>query len=372
VKLFSNLKGDIMGGVTTSVISLPLALAFGVASGAGYLGPANWEPHLSCEISAEDLVVMELSSAQLEDLPRIDWQPQLAVVTNLIPHHLDRYSGVEGYVAAKMNLVRAGDGSFPVVMGPVDAACRAEVERAGLGASCPRLRLGHAAPGTGDEAAELDVLRASPAHLRGFAALDEHGTLKARGADQGLIEPVKLSVPGRHNRANAACALVAARCLELSEEGVRAGLAAFAGLPHRLEFVREIAGVSFINDSKATAPGATVIALEAMERPIVAIIAGLDVGEDARPLIDALVRRCRAAVCVGEWAARIGAAVAGLGGSDGPQVRYVDEVGEGVREALALATDGDAGLFSPGGTSFDRYANFEERGKAFWQFVEGL
>ena len=284
---------------------------------------------------ATDLVILELSNAHLEDLPRVDWVPRWAVVTNLHPHHLDRYADVGAYYAAKLNLLRNGEASQTVVVGELETVAE-EMLVAALGARAGAVR---------------------------------HVT-----TDAGQLV---LRLPGQHNQANAQCVLAVIEALGLDGEFARRALATFAGLPHRLEFVRELDGVCYYNDSKSTAPEATKASVEALERPSVVIVGGQDKGyADYAGCATLLAGRCRTVVCTGEsaprWAQALRQTASGGCSSNSVKVEVCGSLSGAVDAARRNARRGETVLFSPGAPSFDAYANFAERGDRFRALVDAM
>ncbi len=285
------------------------------------------------EIQPTDWVVLELSNAQLEDINRIEWTPAVAVITNLFPHHLDRYENFEGYIQAKLNLVRAGSGSCPVVFGEMDPLARRLLEEA-VGRQTERLT----------PVAKLESL-------------------------------LDLAVPGRHNQVNAACVMTVCRVLGLNDESVRESLRTFRGLSHRLELVAEVKGVTYINDSKSTAPAATIIAIDALrdrQGKLIVIVGGQK--KDV-PLVDcarSLAQCCRTVICCGEARSVFSASVREAAGDSGSLVHEVHGIEEAVALAAREARPGETVLFSPGAPSFDQYVNFAERGKHFAALVNAM
>jgi UDP-N-acetylmuramoylalanine--D-glutamate ligase len=301
-------------------------------------------------ITPTDLVVLEMSNAQLEDLSRIEWAPHIAVITNLYPHHLDRYAAFADYVAAKLNIIRDPHRGSTIVLGELHAAAES--------------RLAEIVTDGTDR-----IIRVAPA------------------------DPVvELIVPGRHNQSNAACVLTVCRLLGLDEPRVRAALRTFKGLPHRLEFVRTVNGVDYYNDSKSTAPSATMIAIQALESTsepraaplhprrrgsarvgdpcrILAIVGGQSKEVSLTDCAEALARACRIVICCGESGALFAEAVRAVSTTNRPTVYEVPRVEEAVRRARAEARPGEIVLFSPGAPSFDQYANFTERGRHFVDLV---
>jgi UDP-N-acetylmuramoylalanine--D-glutamate ligase len=252
-------------------------------------------------------IVCELSSFQLEDVHEL--RCDVAVLLNLEPDHLDRHSDFEAYRAAKLRIF----------------------ERAGAKV-VPR--------GSGLNGIEFS-------------------------ADDPL--PAEPSLPGRHNRENAAAATAAARAAGLDDEAIGGVLATFEGVPHRLETVANIGGVRFVNDSKATNTAAARRAIEAFEAPLRIILGGRGKGERFDGLAASLRARGRAYL-IGETAREIGAALEDAG------VSHVEcgDLETAVRAAARDARDGDVVLLSPACASYDQFRNFEERGEAFRRIVEAL
>ena len=274
-------------------------------------------------IDARDLVVLEMSNAQLEDLPRVSWTPNIAVITNLYPHHLDRYTGFPEYIQAKLNIARAPIGKGPLITGPLHP--------------------------------DVEPL------------LTEAVVATRRVRVHTMTPPAELFVPGEHNQANAACVATVAEVMGLDGDFVRQVLRSFRGLPHRLEFVRSIHGVDYFNDSKSTAPPATVVAIRSMSRRLVTIVGGQRKHVPLSEMVESLRDRCRAVVCMGESGPAFAEALRVA--SPATKVGVVDRLAEAVKLATFLAQPGDAVLFSPGAPSFDQYGNFTERGRHFVETV---
>lgn len=286
------------------------------------------------QIRSTDMVVLEMSNAQLEDILRVEWEPAVAVITNLFPHHLDRYENFEGYVRAKLNLVRAGRGTCPVIHGEMDPVA---------------VNLLHKA------------VEEKPSRLVRVKHFDA---------------PLELRVPGSHNQVNAACALTVCDIVGVNQDLAREGLKSFRGLPHRLELVGEIGGGTYINDSKSTAPPATMIALESLREKwgkIIGIVGGQKKNADFAECAKCLTQACRMVICYGE-AGPAFAEILRTANAEKKLIEIVELIGveEAVRAAASRVRRGDTVLFSPGAPSFDQYVNFTERGKHFCRLVNAL
>jgi UDP-N-acetylmuramoylalanine--D-glutamate ligase len=277
---------------------------------AGNVGRALSE--LDGELRPDQLVVVELSSFQLEDIVR--FRPQIAVLLNLEPDHLDRHGSFEAYRAAKLRIFENQTESDTAVV--------------------PR-----------------DLDHKVRAHRVEFAADDP---LPAEPALRGL-----------HNRENAAAATAAARAAGATNEQIARGLREFNGVPHRLELVGERAGVGYVNDSKATNVAATLGALAAYEdTPVRLILGGSRKGEDFAPLAAALGPNIRAVYVIGETAVELARAI--------PDTIQAGDLVTAVDRAAAAAQPGEVVLLSPACASYDQFRDFEQRGEEFKRLVANL
>jgi UDP-N-acetylmuramoylalanine--D-glutamate ligase len=262
-------------------------------------------------------IVCEVSSFQLEDIHQL--APAVAVLLNLGSDHLDRHGTIEGYHAAKLRIFEN--------QGPDDVA----VVPRGIGA------------------------------LPGVARRVEFS------ADDQL--PGELRLPGAHNRANAAAAVVAARALGADEATIAAGISSFEGVPHRLELVGEVGRVRYVNDSIATNTMAVRSALAAFDEPLHVILGGRPKGEPfdvlAREVAGANVA---AAYLIGEAAEPLAIEL----GRVGVSFRRSETLARAVAEAAAAARPGEIVLLSPACASYDQFEDFERRGEEFRRLVENL
>ena len=262
-------------------------------------------------------IVCELSSFQLEDIEA--FRPAVAVLLNLTPDHLDRHAGFEDYRDAKLRIF---------------------------------------------ENQRDDDVAVVP---RGFPPVPGSGLRIEFGLDDEL--PAEPSIPGEHNRENAAAATAAARAAGIPDGAIAAGLASFPGVPHRLELVREVEHVRFVNDSKATNPEAAERALSAYPPGIRLILGGSRKGIPFKSLAErASAAGVSRAYLIGESADEIAEALAAAG------VRFSDsrDLETAVREAFADAEAGEVVLLSPACASYDQFRDFEERGDRFRELVEAL
>lgn len=289
-----------------------------------------------------DVYVLELSSYQLETTSSL--APAAAAVLNITPDHLDRYpGGLEDYVAAKQRIYTAAS----VCVAPESDLLAAP---AALEAGQQVLRVA----GVADADAAVGVV--GDADDQWIAVNGE-----------AVLPVAELGARGSHNLSNACFAVVLAQLAGVSIPAIRVGLAAFSGLPHRTQSVRQVGGVRFINDSKGTNVGATCTALQGMAAPTVLIAGGIGKSQDFSPLADALKGQGRALIVFGRDADLIAAGVA-----HAVPTHTASTLSDAVALARSIAQPGDTVLFSPACSSFDMFRNFEERGQAFIDSVEAL
>jgi UDP-N-acetylmuramoylalanine--D-glutamate ligase len=331
----------------TALISHLLTGAGLNAPAGGNIGTALSELPLSGE--ALHWVVVETSSFQLGMIDR--FTPAIGVVTNLAPDHLDWYPTLEAYYADKARLFRnAGIRSVWVLNGD-DAAVMA-------------------LPGSA-EGSRYVFRVASPlagGELGGYLTDDGWLALISEvRREERLLHRGELKILGEHNVANALAASIVARLAGLMPNVIADGLRTFRAPPHRLEPVAERDGVMWINDSKATNVASALVAARGMDRPFVMLLGGRHKGEPYTGLLPALQGRARAVIAFGEAGEQVERDLAA-------HVTVIRETGpfEQVMErARAYARPGDAVLLSPACSSFDMFANYEERGRRFAELAGG-
>ena len=283
-------------------------------------------------------LVLECSSYQLETLE--PGPTAVAMVLNVTPDHLDRYASYEHYALTKARVFAhvAPDGL--ALLDADDEWTPRFRERAGVA---------------------LRLVGSDFAHIVGDGPGD---TLEVDGESYPRAE---LHLPGRHNSKNALFAIAAARHLGVSTHDIRAGLRSFEGLPHRMVFVRELSGVKYYNDSKATNVASAMASLGGLRERFVLIAGGLAKGDDLGPLGQLLRAQGRGLVAVGESAAQFEA----LADGQIPHCR-AQTMAEAVTAARSLAQPGDLVILAPACASFDQYRSYAERGERFTQAVLGL
>ena len=291
---------------TTELLAAILRAGGGSAEVAGNVGRALTD--VAEEVGPETTVVCELSSFQLEDVSAFTCD--VAVLLNLEPDHLDRHGSFEAYRDAKLRIFERA---------------RAKIVPRGLGLD-------------GIEFAADDPLPAEPL------------------------------IPGAHNRENAAAATAAARAVGVADDAIAEGLRTFAGVPHRLELVRELRGVRYVNDSKATNTAAARRGVAAYDAPLRLILGGSLKGEDFQPFVRDLPTNVRSIYLIGEAAEQLADAL------DAAGRRYSrdGELPRALAHASGDAEPGDVVLLSPAAASYDQFEDFEQRGDTFRALVEKL
>lgn len=289
-----------------------------------------------------DVFVLELSSFQLESTRSLN--PDAAAVLNVSEDHLDRYSDMRAYADAKARIF-LGDG-IQVVNRQDDWA------------------RGMVVPGRRVYTFGLD----EPWNEGNWGLRDIGGELWLAEGRANLMKVAELKVAGLHNAANALAALALCRAVRLPYEPILDALFNFEGLPHRVQKVREVAGVAFYDDSKGTNVGATVAALLGMTSRVVLIAGGEGKGQDFAPLREAVAKKARGVLLIGRDSDRIAAALEG----SGVQVVRAASLEEAVRVAFAMAQSGDAVMLSPACASFDMFRNYEHRAEVFVREVRAI
>ncbi|MBK9027646.1 MAG: UDP-N-acetylmuramoyl-L-alanine--D-glutamate ligase [Propionivibrio sp.] len=329
------------GKTTTTALVGALCSAAGRRAGvAGNIGPSALDA-LMAAIDANELPeiwVLELSSFQLETTHSL--KASAATLLNVSEDHLDRYSGMDDYVAAKERIFK---GRGVMVLNRDDDRCLAA-------GRCGRRMVSFG-------------LNAAPRPID-YGFVD--GWL-VRGNDR-LIALGDLKLAGLHNATNAMAALALCEAVGIDPHSVLPALAGFSGLAHRVDFIAEINGVSFFDDSKGTNVGATLAAVQGMGRKVAVILGGEGKGQDFMPLRSALARHARAVALIGRDAGLIATAVEGCG----VPVKHCADMAEAVRWSATQAAQGDAVLLSPACASFDMFRNYAHRAEVFIKVVRGL
>lgn len=346
------------GKTTTTTLVGRMAQAAITASSEGlhphrvWVGGNIGSPLISraAEMQPSDLAVMELSSFQLEVMT---CSPQVAAVLNITPNHLDRHSSMQAYTAAKRRILAYQQPQQACVLGRDDPGAWG---------------LASAAPG------QVWSFSFHPDGIdRGTFMRHDSLWLRTPGQETSLMSRSAVALRGEHNLLNvlAACAIGAAARLPLV--ALAGGVEGFSGIAHRLEFIRQWGGAAWYNDSIATAPERAMAAIRSFTEPVVLLAGGRDKKLPWESFADLVHQRVDHLVLFGEAAEKIAAVVGTLKPGSRP---YSLVVCSGLRQAIQAAASiikpGDVVLLSPGGTSFDEFRDFEERGEVFREWVQAL
>jgi UDP-N-acetylmuramoylalanine--D-glutamate ligase len=302
------------------------------------------------DTTPDDTVILEVSSFQLDHIDT--FRPRVSVILNITPDHLDRYDNdFNRYAQAKFRIFENQHGDDVLIYNHDDDLIREYVawnaEQEGL------TTLGFS------QKEELEA---------GAFIRDETIILRINDQEEVLMQAEEVALRGRHNLYNSLAAAVAARVMEVRSDVVRESLTTFEGVPHRLEEVRTVQGVQFVNDSKATNVNSVWYALESFNRPIVLIAGGRDKGNDYSAIKPLVREKVRGVVAIGESAAKVLNEIGTLADEQGMAATMEDAI----QQARRMAHHGDVVLLSPACSSFDMYDNYEDRGDTFRRLVNSL
>ena len=320
---------------------------------AGNIGEAF--SNFVLDVAETDVVVLEVSSFQLDCIET--FRPKVSVILNITRNHMDRYeNSMEKYAESKARIFKNQLTGDTLIYNADDEWSRKEIK-----------------------SAKCTMLGFSTKKKLSEGAFVEDGILKTiiDNKRSDVIDVPLVSIKGEHNLQNAMAATLAAQLMGISPAYIRSTLKNFKGVEHRQEFVRELNGIKYVNDSKATTVEAVWRALGAFSEPIVLILGGKDKGNDYSQIFDTVKKKVRAIVAIGHSAEKI---VSNF--SDKVRVERVDTIGTEIpnnasmKKTIAVATSlaqrGDVVLLSPACTSFDWFTDFEERGRIFKSIVHTL
>ena len=320
---------------------------------AGNIGEAF--SNFVLDVAETDVVVLEVSSFQLDGIE--SFRPTVSVILNITRNHMDRYeNSMEKYAASKARIFMNQKQDDTLIYNADDEWSRKEIK-----------------------SVTCRMISFSTQRKLSEGAYIEDGILKTviDNKQSDVIDIRQVSIKGEHNLQNAMAATLVTQSMGISPAYIRSTLKNFKGVEHRQELVRELNGIKYINDSKATTVEAVSRALGAFTDPIVLILGGKDKGNDYSQIFDTVKKKVRAIVAIGYSAGKI---VNNF--SDKVRVERVDTIGDEIPNttsmkktiatATSLAQRGDVVLLSPACTSFDWFTDFEERGRIFKSLVHGL
>jgi len=335
---FAGITGTNGKSTVTTLVGLMLQKAGKKTLVAGNIGNALTEtPEL---LHGQDWIVVELSSFQLEDIDT--FRPRVAAILNITQDHLDRYATIAEYGEAKARIFENQANGDVLVLNFDDPLVRAMARRA-------------------------------PSRIIPFSRFEKHenGACIENGdlvvGNKIVCRIDEILIKGVHNLENAMAAAAVALAASADPASVAAVLREFPGLEHRLEFVREKDGVTYINDSKGTNVGAVLKSVEGFTRPVILIAGGLDKGSDFSPLFDLFRRKVKLLVLIGKAAEKMAKAV-----GTATETVLAKTLQDAVQLAAKRAANGDVVLLSPACASFDMFKDFEDRGRQFKEAVKSL
>ena len=296
----------------------------------------------------KEYYVLEISSFQLDDIT--SFHPHIALLLNITPDHLDRYNyEFQNYIDAKMRITEFQQAADFLIYDADDPVTAQEINK-------------------GQVRAQLLPFSLGKTFERGAWSLDEKNMYV--NVNQNIFEmsTKDLTIKGKHNLKNAMGATMVAKLLNVRNENIRNSLMTFQGVPHRLEFVREVEGVRYINDSKATNVNSVYYALDSMEEGLVWIVGGQDKGNDYTPLIPYVSKKVKAIVCLGLDNQKIIQTFQSIV----PTIIETHSMEDAVQVGRGLSQEGDTVLLSPACASFDLFQSYEDRGNQFKHYVNML
>ena len=291
--------------------------------------------------------VLEISSFQLDGC--INFKPNIAVITNIVPDHLDRYDyKFDNYIASKFKITQNQTKEDYLIYDADDEVILQYINNNNIQATLLPFSLTKT--------------------IQNGAYLDQDNIIITIDNNQIIMPTKNIALEGKHNTKNAMAASTVAHLLQIRKQTIRESLENFQGVEHRLENVLKINKVQYINDSKATNVNATYFALDSMESPTVWIVGGVDKGNNYQELYPFINEKVKAIICLGVDNEKLLA-------SFGKMVDVIVEtqfMSEAVKIAYKLAEAGDSVLLSPACASFDLFENYEDRGRQFKEAVRNL
>ena len=287
------------------------------------------------------LYILEISSFQLEHI--ISFKPFISVFLNITPDHLDRYLNMEEYVNAKLNMIMNQTEKEHIIFNLDDDILRNEL---------------------------MDVkpqVHGFSLEKRDKIIFNVNATKIYSENENELIDLKDFALPGKHNLSNALAAATASRLIGVPDEYIKSTMINFKGVEHRLEFVKNIGGVSYYNDSKATNLDSVKVALDSFDNKIYLLMGGQDKGGNFLDLIPYLKNKVKKIITFGQASDKVSKAL-----RDAVRLKKVEDLKDAVELSHMNAVPGDIVLLSPGCASFDQFANFEERGFEFKKLVKEI
>lgn len=304
------------------------------------------------DIRPQEIVVLELSSFQLKELHTVRKSPSISVVTNISPNHLDRHPDMNDYIQAKKCIILYQKPEDYTILNYDDRELR-----------------------TWEKECKGRVLWYSTEHtLKNGAFIKGKDIVLSIDGQRMSIPCISgIRIPGTHNLQNILAASCAGYLAGAGEQHIEEAVTAFSGLGHRLEFVREVHGVQYYNDSKATTPESAIAAVTAFPVPVILIAGGYDKGSHFEEFAKKCAKHTKSTILIGKTAEKLKELILkNIGQKNSPSVYMADNFKEAFLKAHAIAKTGDVVLLSPACASYDMFINYEERGRLFKDMVLAL
>lgn len=311
---------------------------------AGNIGITAFS-EIALDVQPDEFVSLEVSSFQLDFIDK--FKPAVGVILNITPDHLNRYKNeMRNYIFSKYRVTKNQTSKDVLIINADD-------------------RIFTEYPINTQSKVRFFSLSGTVAN--GISIQNNQFILKEKNQVKFKCDVSELLIKGDHNKANAMAAIAAAVSFGLEENSIKKALNTFPGVEHRIEFVRELNGVKFINDSKATNVDSVWYALKSFEEPLFLILGGLDKGGDYNKIKDLVVQKVKKIYAIGDSADKVYNSF-----KDSVTVEKIDSLEECVTRGYSEAAPGDVVLLSPACASYDMFDNFEHRGKVFKETVQGL
>ncbi len=331
------------GKTTTTSLTGAILTAGGIKNAVcGNIG--NPFADVVMDIPSDGFAVVEVSNFQLEDIE--EFAPHIAMILNLTPDHLDRYDNFEGYKKAKYRIAENQTPSDFLILNADDTV----IEKNHISTRAEKIY--------------FSTTRALPIGVsqRGQTLIGSVG-----GKEYEIINAGRIRIPGPHNLQNAAAASLAALLVRITPDRIAAALESFPGVPHRMEEAGTVAGIKFINDSKATNVDSVCYALRSINTSICLIAGGRDKGGSYQPIVECGKGKIKEIILIGEAREKMFTAL----GRYFP-VQFASTMEDAVHKAFRAARPGETVLLSPACSSYDMFDNFEQRGETFKKIVASL
>ncbi|HMS65834.1 MAG TPA: UDP-N-acetylmuramoyl-L-alanine--D-glutamate ligase [Ignavibacteria bacterium] len=341
------------GKTTTTVLTGEIFKKAGIdVKVCGNVGLAFSE--IVSELNEDSVAVLETSSYQLNDIE--GFRPVVSVIMNITPDHLDWHRGFENYLDAKLKIFSNQKDEDMAVINFDDEILRKATEKINSKKAYFSIK--------------ENLLNAEDQKIETGSFIKNGKVLyfdKAKNIEEEIMETGEINIRGNHNLYNSLASVISARYFEIKKEIIKESLTEFTGVEHRIEFVKEIRGISFYNDSKATNIDSLIVALDSFEGDLILILGGRETGNDYSVIDKTVKEKVKQIIAIGETKDKINKHFKNI-----TKVSNAETMEEAVIMAMSAAKSGDIVLLSPACKSFDMFDSFEHRGSEFKKFVNLL